>query len=161
ETLYPERLAEHIDRLAHHALHGELREKAVHFLRQAGLKAAAQSAFLAARAWFERATSVLETLPETSSSLEQAIDIRLQLRPVLTQLGEARAMLQPLAQAESLAGRLNDEVRRGRVCAFMTNLHTMLGELDDARLSGERAFAIAERLGDLELQILTTSFLGQ
>ena len=44
ETLHPDRLGEHIERLAHHALRGELREKAVDYLRQAGDKAAARSA---------------------------------------------------------------------------------------------------------------------
>ena len=44
ETLHRDRLGEHIERLAHHALRGELREKAVDYLRQAGLKAAARSA---------------------------------------------------------------------------------------------------------------------
>jgi hypothetical protein len=36
-------------------LRGELREKAVHYLRQAGLKAAARSALPDARVWFEQA----------------------------------------------------------------------------------------------------------
>jgi predicted ATPase len=44
ETLHRDRLGEQIERLAHHALRGELREKTVHYLRQAGLKAAARSA---------------------------------------------------------------------------------------------------------------------
>ena len=39
EALYPERLAEHVERLAHHALRGEVWEKAVAYLRQAGAKA--------------------------------------------------------------------------------------------------------------------------
>ncbi len=44
ETLHRDRLGEQIERLAHHALRGEVWEKAVHYLRQAGLKAAARSA---------------------------------------------------------------------------------------------------------------------
>ena len=36
ETLYADRLGEQVERLAHHAVRGELREKAVHYLRQAG-----------------------------------------------------------------------------------------------------------------------------
>ena len=44
EALYPERLTEHVERLAHHAFRGELWEKAVAYLRQAGAKAAARSA---------------------------------------------------------------------------------------------------------------------
>jgi predicted ATPase len=43
EGLYPDRLSEHFDRLAHHASRGGLREKAVHYLRKVG-KAAARSA---------------------------------------------------------------------------------------------------------------------
>ena len=84
ETLHRDRLGGEIERLAHHALRGELREKAVHYLRQAGLKAAARSALQDARGWFEQALGVLEALPESPSTLEQAFEIRLELRPVLT-----------------------------------------------------------------------------
>jgi hypothetical protein len=38
---------------------------------------------------------------------------------------------------------LNDERRRGQVCAFMTNVHSQLGGLDEALMSGSRALAIA------------------
>ena len=41
EQLYADRLAEHVERLAHHALRGELWEKAVCYLRQAGQRAMA------------------------------------------------------------------------------------------------------------------------
>ena len=83
ETLHRDRLGEHIERLAHHALRGELREKAVDYLRQAGVKAAARSALPDARVWFEQALGVLEALPESPSTLEQGFEIRLELRPVL------------------------------------------------------------------------------
>src|SRR5262249_38645830 len=43
EKLYAERLAEHIERLAHHAFRGEVWEKAVTYLGQAGGKAAGRS----------------------------------------------------------------------------------------------------------------------
>ena len=83
ETQHRDRLGEHIERLAHHALRGELREKAVDYLRQAGVKAAARSALPDARVWFEQALGVLEALPESPSTLEQGFEIRLELRPVL------------------------------------------------------------------------------
>ena len=44
EKLYADRLGEQVERLAYHAVRGELKEKAVHYLRQAGAKAAARSA---------------------------------------------------------------------------------------------------------------------
>jgi class 3 adenylate cyclase/tetratricopeptide (TPR) repeat protein len=161
ETLHRDRLGERIERLAHHAVRGELREKAVDYLRQAGGKAAARSALLDARAWFEQALGVLEALPGSASTLEQGFEIRLELRPVLAQLGEPRRMLERLREAETLAEKLNDDRRRGRVCALMTNPHSLLGELDEALVTGTRALEIAGRLGDLRLRIVTTSLLEQ
>ena len=161
EALYPERLIEHIERLAHHAVRGELREKAVGYLRQAGLKAATRSALPDARVWFEQALGILEALPESPSMLEQAFETRLELRPVLHELGEVRRSLERTREAETIAERLNDDRRRGRVCAFVTTAQNDLGELDDALETGTRALAVAGRLGDLRLRILTTTYLGE
>ena len=69
--------------------------------------------------------------------------------------------LERLREAEALAERLNDDRRRGRVCAFLTNAHSLLGELDEALVTGTRALEIAGRLGDLRLRILTTIYLEQ
>jgi tetratricopeptide (TPR) repeat protein len=131
----------------------------VHYLRQAGGKAAARSAPQDARGWFEQALGVLGALPESQSTLEQAFEIRLELRSVLVQLGEIWRTLEHLREAEILAERLNDDRRRGRIYAFMTLTHSLLGELDEALVTGARALGIAGRLEDLRLQILTTSFL--
>jgi predicted ATPase len=75
ERLYGDRLGEQIERLAHHAVCGEVWEKAVPYLRRAGLKATARSALQEARVWFEQALGVLEALPESPSTLEQAFEI--------------------------------------------------------------------------------------
>jgi transcriptional regulator of acetoin/glycerol metabolism/tetratricopeptide (TPR) repeat protein len=161
EALYASRLDEQIERLAYHALQGEVREKAVHYLRQAGLKAAARSALSDARAWFEQALGVLVALPENPSTLEQAFEIRLELQRVLAQLGEVRRAVKLLREAEALAESLNDERRRGRVCAVLINRHSLLGEFDEALVRGARALEIARRLGDSRLRVLTTTYLGQ
>jgi class 3 adenylate cyclase/tetratricopeptide (TPR) repeat protein len=159
ETLHADRLGEQIERLAHHAARSELGEKAVHYLRQAGLKAAARSAVQDARAWFEQALRAIGALPESQGTLEQAFDIRLELRSVLIQLGEVPEMLRRLRECEALAERLNDDRRRVRVWAFMTGSQSLLGELDEALSNGTRAVAIARRVGDLELRILSTIHL--
>jgi len=161
EMLHRDRLGEQIERLAHHALRGEMREKAVHYLRQAGLKADARLAAPDARAWFEQALGVLETLPESPSTLEQGFEIRLEMRSALSRLGEVRRALERLREAKARAERLNDDRRRGRVYAVMTNAHSLLGELDEALVTGTRAREIAGRLGDLRLRILTTTYLAQ
>jgi tetratricopeptide (TPR) repeat protein len=161
EALYRDRLGEQIERLAHHAFHGQLQEKAVGYLSQAGLKAAARSALLQAKAWFEQALEVLAALPESAATREQAFDIRLELRPVLILLGELRLVLNRLREAGALADQLNDDHRRGRLCAIVTNTHSLLGELDEAVATGARAMEIAGRLGDLRLRILARSYLEQ
>ncbi len=161
ETLHRDRLGEHTERLAHHAFHGELGEKAVSYLRQAGLKADARSALSDARVWFEQGLGVLTSLPETPSTQAHAFDISLELARVLGQLGEVRRALEPMRQAEALAEQLNDDRQRGRVCAFETAFHSQLGELDEALVTGTRALEIAGRLADLGLRILTTTWLAQ
>jgi class 3 adenylate cyclase/tetratricopeptide (TPR) repeat protein len=161
EHLSSERLAEQAERLAYHAQRGELWEKAVSYLRQAGLKAAAHSSLPGARARFELALDAVETLPDSRTKTEQAFDIRLELRPVLVQLGEVRQALERLLEAEILAKRLTDDRRLGRAYAILTNIHTLLGELDEAVASGTRALKIAERFGDLRLRIVATSGLVQ
>ena len=161
ETLHRDRLGEQIERLAHHAVRGEVREKAVHYLRQAGLRATARSAPSEARVWFEQALGVLDALSESQATLEEAFEIRLELRRVLTVLGDHPQALDRLREAEALAGRLNDDRRRGRVCAFMTSTHSNLGDQDEALITGTRALEIAGRLGDLRLRILATTHLEQ
>jgi class 3 adenylate cyclase/tetratricopeptide (TPR) repeat protein len=161
EKLYAERLSENIERLAHHAVRGELKEKAAHYLRQAGTKAAGRSAVLEARTWFEQALDVLKSLAESQEAMEQAFEIRLELRPVLRQLGEVREMLDHLRMAEGLAERLKDDRRRGRVCGLMTTVLSTLNELDEALLTGNRALEIAHRTGDTRLCVVTTSCLEQ
>jgi class 3 adenylate cyclase/tetratricopeptide (TPR) repeat protein len=161
ESLYRERLPEQIERLAHHAVRGELGERAVGYCREAGQKAASRAALDEARRSFEQALSMLESLPEDRGTLEQAFDIRLQLRPVLTMLGDARRVLERLQEAAALAERLDDDQRRGRTWAYMAAAHIPLGDADAALASSERAREIAGRLGDLRLRILASSFRAQ
>src|SRR5262249_9929694 len=79
EALPPERLAEHVERLARHAVRGEVWDKTVAYCRQAGEKAMARSAYREAVGYFEQALSALTHLPEQRATREQAIDLRLAL----------------------------------------------------------------------------------
>jgi tetratricopeptide (TPR) repeat protein len=161
ETLHRDRLGEQVERLAHHALRGEVWDKAVPYLRQAGLKAAGRCALPEARQWLEQALGVLAELPESAATLEQGFDIRLELRPLLGQLGEYREVMERLREAEVVAETLDDDRRRARLCAVMTNAHSQLGHLDEALRFGTRALAAAGRSGDLALRLLTTTYLEQ
>jgi len=161
EKLYATRLAEQVERLAYHAVRSELPEKAVHYLRLAAAKAAARSAPSDARALLEQALGIVKTLPQDRATQEQAFDIILELRPVLRQLGEGRQMLEYSREAAALAEKLQDDRRSGLIDAFNTSLLASIDELDEAIASGSRALEIGQRLGDLKLRIVATSFLGQ
>ena len=124
ERLYPDRLAEHIERLAHHAFRGDLWEKAVTYLRQAGAKALARSANREALAYFEQALTALTHLPETRETREQAIDVRFDLRDALFPLAEFGRIDEYLREAEALARSLDDQRRLGWVLAYMTSQST-------------------------------------
>jgi tetratricopeptide (TPR) repeat protein len=105
--------------------------------------------------------TVLEALPDNRAALEQAFEIRLEMRSVLRQLGETRQMLDQLREAETLAERLGDDRRLGQVCALMTTVHSTLDELDEALATGTRALEIARRLEDLRLRIVAARNLEQ
>jgi class 3 adenylate cyclase/tetratricopeptide (TPR) repeat protein len=159
ERLYRDRLAEQVERLAHHALRGEVWDRALTYFRQAGAKAFARAANREAVECFEEGLAVLQHLPERRETLEQAIDLRIDLRHALNSLGQFPRMLDLLREAEAIAETLGDQPRLGRVTAFLANsLHPM--GADRAVASGQRALAIGVTLGDFELQVTARYYLG-
>jgi len=160
ETLYPEKGDQETERLAHHALQGELWAKAVMYYRRAGAKAAMRSAYREAVACFERALSGLERLPRTRETLEQAFDLRLELRPWLAPLAEYGRIFDNLRAAESAAEELGDSRRLGIVCAYMTDYYRLTGASEEAIACGERALEAATKLDDFGLKVLANMLLG-
>jgi predicted ATPase len=130
EALAPDRMAEQVDRLAHHALRGEVWDKALVYGRQAGEKAMARSAHREAVGSFEQALSALPHLPETRATREQAIDLRLALRTALRPLGNSERILACLREAETLAVSLDDHRRLGQISRFLSNHFCVVGLYD-------------------------------
>jgi class 3 adenylate cyclase/tetratricopeptide (TPR) repeat protein len=161
ESLYPDRLAEHVERLAHHAFRGELWEKAVAYLRQAGAKALARSAYREAVPRFEQALTALASLPDTRQTIERAIDLRLDLRQSLFPLGELTRAMDYLREAEELARTLDDPRRLGWVSAYMSGHHVHAGgHVAEVRRFAQTVGDIGERLGDVPLQIAAQFYLA-
>ena len=105
EALAGDRVTEQVERLAHHALRGEVWEKALAYCRQAGEKALARSAYREAVGSFEQALRALPHLPETRDTREQAIDLRLALRSALRPLGAFGADPDGAARGRGARGR--------------------------------------------------------
>jgi tetratricopeptide (TPR) repeat protein len=150
EALAGNRVAEQVERLAHHALRGEMWDKAL-----------ARSAYREAVRSFEQALSALSHLPETRDTWEQAIDLRLAKRTALRALGEAERLLTRLREAETLAEHLTDPRRLAQVALYLSNHASLLGAHDQAIAAAQReppesaqaeayyhqALALAEALG--------------
>jgi hypothetical protein len=97
---------------------GEVWEKAVAYLHQTGIKAAARTANRKVVAYFEQALGALTHLPVSRDTLEQAIDLRFDLRASLFPLTELAQVLDHLREAEILAVTLGDQQRLGQVSAY-------------------------------------------
>ena len=151
-----------MERLAHHALRGEVWDKALAYGHQAGEKARTRSAYREAVVYFEQALAALAHLPESRAATEQAIDLRLGLHGALNALREApERMLEHLRRAATLAETLGDQRRLGQVYAEMSLNCWVAGEVDRALVSGQRALALAATLGHVGLQAQAHLSLGR
>jgi class 3 adenylate cyclase/tetratricopeptide (TPR) repeat protein len=160
EGLAGDRVAEQVDRLAHHALRGEVWDKALVYCRQAGAKAMARSAHREAVGSFEQALKTLSHLPETRDRREQAIDLRLALRSALRPLGDFGRIQTYLREAEALAVALDDPRRLGQVSLFLSNHFFLRGAHDQAITAAQRALTLAMASGDAVLQALANHYRG-
>ena len=157
EQLAPERLAEQVERLAYHALRGEAWDKAISYYRQAGAKAMARSAYREALTCFEQALAALQHLPESRDTVEQTIDLRLDLRTALHPLGESGRVLDHLRAAEALAEGLGDHQRLAQVTGHLLTSFDLVGDYAQVVEDGQRTLAMAIAHGDVALQVRALS----
>ena len=160
ERCFPDRLSEYVERLAHHAVRGEVWEQAVTYLQQAGIKALARSANREAVGCFEQALTALQHRPETRETLEQAIDLRFDLRTALFPLGEFERIAGYLREAEGLARMLDDQRRLGQTSVYLCHNLWITGHPTEALGFGQNALALAESLSDAPLRVTGHLYLG-
>jgi tetratricopeptide (TPR) repeat protein len=160
EALAGDRVVEQVERLAHHALRGEVWDKALAYCRQAGEKTMARSAHREAVGYFEQVLSALTHLPEQRAMREQAIDLRLALRHALVPSGDFGRMLTLLREAEALAVTLDDSRRLGQVSGFLSIHFSMIGAYDQAIAAAQRPLAFAAASRDGTMHAMAHYFLG-
>jgi len=154
------RLSEQVEWMAHHAVRGEVWDKAVAYCRQAGAKAMTRSAYPEAATRFEQAVEALRNLPEDRRVIDELIDVRLDLRGALLLLGHPRQALEQLHEAETLAEILEDRRRLGRIAAHTAHCFGVIGEHVRAIEHGRRALEVAQDLDDFALRITGNLALG-
>jgi hypothetical protein len=112
--MHPDRLAEQVEVVAHHATFGGTRKRTARHLRLAGSKVVARSANREAVGFFEHALAILAELPETPETLSEALDTHIALGPALIALKGAAApeVVTLYDHAQVLVDRLADADRR-------------------------------------------------
>ncbi|SHH44684.1 Predicted ATPase [Bradyrhizobium erythrophlei] len=157
---FPE-MAENLPELiAHHFTEAGLLSEAIVYWVKAGRLALARSANREAANSFERALSLLETLPETRETLQKAVDLRFDLAASLFPLGAFERIIHCIREVEGLARTLDDQRRFAQLSAHMCRALWVAGHLSEAIAIGQNAQAIAESLGDVPLQVTANHYLG-
>jgi tetratricopeptide (TPR) repeat protein len=161
ERLYADRLNEQVERLAHHAQRGALWEKAVDYLRQAGVTAFERSANREAAGAFEQALLAIDHLPQTRETIEQTVDLCLALRPCVTPLADMKRLLATVERAAPLIASLGNPRREALINGYRAAALTNLGRTQEALPFAMRGLSIAQSLDDPLLRVSSQFFAGQ
>jgi class 3 adenylate cyclase/tetratricopeptide (TPR) repeat protein len=156
ERLAGERVAEHAESLARHAVRAEVWDKAVDYLREAGAQAYARGAVQESLARSEQALEILAKLPAVPDNIRRAIDVRAHLQLPLFALGQFPRLVQHLREAERLARDLGDRQRLGRVAITLGYCAFINGRIAETIAYGREALGIAAALGDRALSATCT-----
>ena len=160
EAVYAGDYERHYPALAAHCRDGELWEKAVTYLAEAGTRAADRSAHREAAACFEQALDALGRLPELRRTLEQIVDLRLALHTSWYAVAELERGHRALMEAQAPALKLGDP-RRSALLAFQTGQSLWVtGHARDALPLFEHAAAEAKTLGDFALLTSATLYIA-
>lgn len=118
ERIHADRVGDHVETLAHHAVHGDVPDRAVGYLLQAGRKAVARAAMADAVKHFRIGLHLLQGLPESADRHRQELELQVSL-------GVAEATRQGFAAPE--VGRIHQRARE--LCGHVEAGPLLLGAL--------------------------------
>ncbi len=153
ESLHPERQAEWLEPLAHHAFQGQRWDKALAYLCQAAARAHERQAHAEAASLYERALQALDQMPKNRETMLQAIDLRFDIRGALESQGEHERIAQYLQEAETLARGIGDTLRLGWQGSHMAYHQWLRGQVEGSEACATRALDIARSHDDLPLRV--------
>ncbi len=166
EQIYAERLEEFYEMLAYHFVQGEVWDKAVIYLRQAGGRAMKKSAYVEAIAHLRKGLEVLPRLPETAerAELELAFQFDLAASLVVFKGGTAPEVEKAYVRALELCRQVGETPTLIPVLQGLRRLHALRGDRGDgqkARGLGEQLLTLAQRQNDTALLQEAHWALGQ
>jgi class 3 adenylate cyclase/tetratricopeptide (TPR) repeat protein len=150
ETLYPTRLDEHCERIAHHYAHSSNHEKALEYLERADRRAIASNAVADAKNYFEQAMAALDALPDASERRHKRIALlvaQIHVYILTNKLDEYERLLQRFAPD---AEALSDDALRGHFQSCLGHTQFGLARPRQAIRTLRPAAALCDRAGNFQ-----------
>jgi class 3 adenylate cyclase/tetratricopeptide (TPR) repeat protein len=151
EELYPDRLEEFYEMLAHHYSRAENLEKAYQYLRLSGEKAVRGYSNWEAIHFFKEAIALTERLPESNENKRKGMEIRYLMKNAVRPLGYPDDSLEILQEGERLAKELGDDRSLAAFYAAMGLCSTVRGDPVQGAEYQEKCIEAAEKVEDVEL----------
>jgi len=151
EKLYPDRLEEFYETLAHHYSRSDNQEKAFQYLRLASIKVGARNAESDSVRLGMEAVAVLNQMPQTDDSKRKGIEMRLMLSGPLHTVGQTGHAQELMEEGAKLAEEVNDQRSLADLYGTIALSRVYQGDLIGATEYAEKAFRAAEKTGDTVL----------
>src|SRR5712691_9238739 len=145
EDLYPDRLADHYEELAHHFVQGEEWQKAMDYSVLAGDRAAHAFATTEAHKHYARALEAAGKLTPDPGILAS---LHVKYAVVLVTLTEYEAAVAEYQRALELSRQVGDRRREIEILAGLSGLYIFYHRAEPAMAYNDQALAMARELGD-------------
>ena len=150
EELYAERLEEYYEVLAYHFARSDDAAKAVEYLDLANQKAAKAWAMEDAKAYFDQAMKLLDTLPETQERIEKRISLLVNQTYVFEMLFQMPAFHEQLTRYQPLLARIEDPALLGVFYRSLAYCEFSFGHFAQSIRTGSKAAELCEAAGRTE-----------
>jgi len=151
EEVYPDRLEEFYEMLAHHYSRSENSEKAYRYLKLSGDKAVLSYSVWEAFRFGKEAIQVLNKEPETEENKRKHMEVRLLMVFPMMGLAYPEDSFQILQEGERLARELGDERSLAILYGSIGVYYSLQGDSIQGIKYAEKAFQEAEKIQDIEL----------
>jgi len=157
ETRYADRLDEHVERLAHHALGAEERPQAVQYLYRSATKALQRSAHTQALRYLQQGLASIGSLPDARERSRRELDYHkaVGVAMMAAKGWAAEEVLDAYTRARALAEELGDERELFIALRGEGQYRMIRGQSDIARRLGERCLGLAARSKRVEVRLET------
>jgi predicted ATPase len=165
EELYgdkPSELAAIAPQLAWHFQEARITEKAIHYLQQAGERAAQLSAYQEGIAHLTKGLALLMTLPDSPERAQQELALQLALGIAWQGVKSARSseVKQAHTRAHELCQQSGNKSQLCLVLGDMVEFYYVGGEHQMARELAEESLSLAQHTGDPLLVALSQWYMG-